>query len=337
VPGKKSKLVVSEQADERLSKTELAKRLGVSRGTLYYEQKLPKRDDELRQQIEEVLQEHPEYGHRRVADALGINRKRALRVMKLYGLKPTRRARSAPAKPNDTGKADSGFADILKRFSPIEPDIVWVSDFTFIRFQGRFIYLATILDHFTRVVLGKNIMLHHTSELIQEALSDALSNCNRTPEYFHSDQGSEYDSDAFLSELAHLGIQPSHCPKASPWRNGRQESFFGRFKVEFGDFERFETLSELIEAIYRHIHRYNTMRIHTAFRMPPALFRHKWYAQQKNLIGAKLTPPPAVTHSLLRRAEQRPFSEGRDNCYPAQLSSTLLEQNKESLFNVWGT
>jgi len=60
--------------------------------------------------------------------------------------------------------------------------------------------------------------------------------------------------------------------KASPWQNGYQESFFGRFKEEFGDINRFETTGEMIEAIYQYIHYYNTKRIHTSLKMPPAVY-----------------------------------------------------------------
>jgi len=282
--------VLERKSEGQVPKTELARRLGISRGALYYEHKQPPKDEQLRQQIEAVMRENPDYGHRRVADALGINKKRALRVMRLYNMKPARRARRVPAKPEDVGKPCGGFSDKLAKFSPIEPDIVWVSDFTFIRFHGMFIYLATVLDFFTRVVLGKSIKLNHSSELILDAFEDAEANCFRLPEYAHSDQGSEYNSDAFLSELAKRDILPSQSPKASPWRNGRQESFFGRFKVEFGDFERFDTLPELVEAIYAHIKRYNTTRIHTSLRMPPAVFRQRWFENRKTSTVVKLTP-----------------------------------------------
>lgn len=73
------------------SKTALAESLGVSRSGLYYKSKLKEKDWELKQEIEKVLREHKSYGYRRVALALGINKKRAQRVMKLFGIKPHRR------------------------------------------------------------------------------------------------------------------------------------------------------------------------------------------------------------------------------------------------------
>lgn len=265
------------------SKAALARRLEISRSSHYYQLKRPGKDDELRRQIEQLLIDEPAYGHRRIADALKVNKKRVLRVMKKFGIKPPRRQRKAPVKPEDQGRKPAENVDITARLCPLAPNMLWVSDFTYIHFHGRFVYLATMLDAFTREVVGVKIMLHHSTELVLEALRDAVRTTGCAPDYAHSDQGSEYDSELYLQELFILGITPSMAPKASPWRNGYQESFFGRFKLEFGDPERFATLPELIEAIYRHIAHYNLTRIHTAFRMAPAEFRLKWEEKRRRL------------------------------------------------------
>jgi putative transposase len=264
---------------DKVSKVELASRLGVSRSMLYYQHRRPAKDEELRVAIEAVMLKHPSYGHRRIADALKINRKRVLRVMKLYNLKPARRCRT-PCKLDDLGKEALNFADITRILSPIAPSVVWASDFTFIPYQGSFVYLATIIDLFTKEVVGAHVMIRHTSELPLTALKTALAQA-RQPDWFHSDQGSEYDSDVMLSQLAMHNIQVSMAPKASPWRNGSQESFFGRFKIEFGDPERFDTLARLIEAIYAFIAYYNSERIHTKLRMSPVQFKKLWLVKQQ--------------------------------------------------------
>jgi transposase InsO family protein len=77
---------------------------------------------------------------------------------------------------------------------------------------------------------------------------------------------------ACTSFLENLGTKISASDKASPWQNGYQESFFGRFKDEFGDFSRFETIGELMEEIYSQINYYNTQRIHRSLKMPPAVY-----------------------------------------------------------------
>ena len=247
----------------------------MSRGSLYYKRLIPEKDEELRRQIEAVMIENPGYGYRRVADALCINHKRAMRVMKKFGLKPARRANS-PRKPLDEGKAACSYPVITQVLCPIAPNVVWVSDFTFISFQGKFLYLATVIDLFTGEVLGFSIMKAHNAELIIEALERAAKREGCYPEWFHSDQGSEYDSDRVSKWLNAHQVQISMSPKASPWRNGSQESFFGRFKVEIGDFDRFERLSELLEEIFQFIAYYNQVRIKNKLRMSPTAFRKKW-------------------------------------------------------------
>lgn len=250
-------------------------------------------DEALRQAIEAVMIKNPGYGHRRVADALKINRKRARRVMKLYNLKPARRCRTPPPKPADGGKPAVNVPDITKVLSPIVPGFLWISDFTFISFKGIFVFLATILDRFTAEVLGAAVMTRHTAELPLAALRAALEKVGHAPVWFHSDQGSEYDSDLFRAELAKHGVEVSVSPKASPWRNGAQESFFGRFKVEFGDPDRFDTLPELIEAIHLQVAYYNNERIHTRFRMPPARFKTKWF-DSRNIDQKR---PPCLAYN----------------------------------------
>jgi len=98
------------------------------------------------------------------------------------------------------------------------------------------------------------------------------------PKYFHSDQGSKYISVAFESLLASYGTQPSHSRKGSLWQNGYQESFYSNFKLELGDVRRFDHIGELIEATHCQIRYYNNKRIHSAHKMPPAVF----HTQLKN-------------------------------------------------------
>ena len=275
---------------KRCSKSALARELKISRGMLYYKHRRPETDEALRVLIESVLLKHPGYGHRRVAEELKINRKRARRVMRRYGLKPPRRSKT-PRKPLDENKVPQSFPDITRKICPIAPDELWVSDFTFIPFHGAFIYFATILDAFTREVLGLAIMRTHSAELVCRALHMAISGAEKTPAWCHSDQGSEYDSDEYqrILKAHHIGISMS--PKASPWRNGKQESFFGRFKVEFGDPERFETLPELMEAIYRAVAYYNSERIHSWHRATPMNAREKWNQNFKRFSTGYQSPP----------------------------------------------
>jgi hypothetical protein len=152
------------------------------------------------------------------------------------------------------------------------------------------IYLAVVQDRWTAEILGARVMKNHCKELVIDTFQDALLKHETSPEYFHSDQGSEYESKDFKSLLTTHSIKISNSPKASPWRNGSQESFFGRFKVEFGDFDRFDTLEELMVGIYQYIFYYNQERIHTRLRCSPRSYRQQ-YELLKSSIVPHLTPP----------------------------------------------
>jgi len=257
-----------------LTKTQLAKELGVSRSSLYYKPKRPALDEEIKHQIESVMTDHPGYGHKRIALSLKLNKKRILRVMKKFDLKPTRRRRKPPSKPNDRGQPAVKSPNVAISMCAVVADYIWVSDFTYIKFGTYFIYLATIVDMHTRVVLGWNISRYHNQELVLGALEHALQNPDHNPPaYLHSDQGSEYRSQAYVATAESLGIAISMSHKSSPWENAYQESFYSHFKVDLGDPNRFDTLGELIEGINHTIHYYNTRRMHSILKMPPVEFR----------------------------------------------------------------
>lgn len=269
-------------AAEHGNKTQLAKELGISRSSLYYQHKMPARDEALRREIEAVMLQHPGYGSPRVAIALKINEKRIARVMRKFGLKPARCAKT-PRKPLDEGRESLSYPCILSRLSPFAPDVVWASDFTFISYRGSFIYLCTVIDVFTGEVLGFNVCRTHDARFVQIAIERAIARTGITPQYFHSDQGSEYASASVRGWLTSLGVTISMNPKGSPWCNGSQESFFGRFKVEFGDFDRFDTYAELLEEIYYQLNYFTHRRIKTKLKMPPAEFRAAWEEKQEVL------------------------------------------------------
>ncbi len=310
-------------AAERGSKTKLAKELGISRSSLYYRHRLPGRDRELRQKIEVVIAENPGYGAPRIAMALGLNRKRISRVMKKFGLKPARRAKK-PRKPLDQGNPSLAVPNILKRLFPIVPNFVWVSDFTFIRYRSIFVYLCTVLDLFTSEVLGSNISLHHDARFVWLSIWRAVQRVGCFPAWLHSDQGSEYASEMVASWLMTNHVQISMSPKQSPWWNASQESFFGRFKVEFGDVDRFESLGELIEALYRQLHYHSSVRIKSKLRMAPADFRAKWY-RDRNLLDPLLSTGSQVLVAPGGIAMNQPLALPRE--IPSEISLRSLRES----------
>lgn len=268
---------------KKLTITQVAKKLGISRGMLYYQHKRPLIDEEVRRQIEAVLAEHKAYGHKRIAPELKLNRKRILRVMKKFGIKPYRRTVRKPRKKDDEGKVPEEEINIYKLLCPVCPNAVWVSDFTYIKFQGRFIYAATIMDMYTREIIGIAISRFHNQNLVMEAFMDAEKRTGTHPLYLHSDQGAEYTSDDYKTYVVSKQITISFADKASPWQNGFQESFYGKFKVDLGHMEQFESLGELIEVIHQTIYYYNNKRRHTSLNMSPVQFRLKYYIKKEAL------------------------------------------------------
>lgn len=237
----------------------------------------PDKDWQLKQQIEFVLEQHKDYGYRRVALALGRNHKPVQRVMQKFGIKAYRR-RGKKWRKKPIGVVHQ-YPNLLREITPCYPGHVWVADFTYLPHVDRFVYLATVMDVFTREVVGWSLMTRHSLPLVQQALFSALLHKTR-PDIFHSDNGSEYDAKAFVAALTEVGTQISRITPGCPWENGYQESFYGRLKLSLGDTNRFGSLGQLVYTVHQEIHRYNTSRIHSALTMSPAAFK-QLYAKQK--------------------------------------------------------
>lgn len=258
-----------------LTKRALAQKLGISRSSLYYKPKKPPADEVDKQKILAVMEVHPAYGHRRVALALGMNHKKTQRIMNKYHLKPRLRRGFRLVKIDDLGRVETRVENVLKALCPIQPNVIWAGDFTYLWFVDRFWYVATVIDIYSREIVGWHIANHHTTSLIIDAFQDAVRRTEAKPNYFHSDQGSEYVSGAYESLLEQHRTVPSHSRKSSPWQNGFQESFYSNFKLELGDPKRFDHIGQLIEAIHRQIRYYNNERIHSALKMSPVTFRKR--------------------------------------------------------------
>lgn len=256
-----------------MNKKELAKVLGVSRSLLYYRHKQKEKDWKLKQDIENVLHDFPSYGHKRIAPELKANKKRILRVMKIYGIKPYRRRGKKWRKSKKNPLV--AFTNLLLTEFPKRLNQIWVSDFTYLSFKGSWIYLATIMDLFSREIVGFSVLKNHSAQLTINALLSAVHK-HPIANILYSDQGSEYLSKDYIKLATNLGIRLSMSQKGSPWENGYQESFYSQFKVDLGDPSRFETLGELVYEIYQTIYKYNNRRIHTALKMPPIIFANQF-------------------------------------------------------------
>lgn len=261
-----------DQQGQTVCLSRLSAWFGLSRSSNYYQLKQINKDTLLNEQVLSVLESNPSYGHRRIALALGLGKRRVRRVMKLFGIKPYKRKRSW-RKRRDERRPEAGFLNLVKGICPIRPNLVWATDFTYLRFKNSFIYLCTFMDLFTRQIVGWSLSGRHTKQLILNAFFDAFQNTNTTPNIVHSDQGVEYNCKDYIQLMTDLKIKISMSQKASPWQNGYQESFYHNFKTDLGlEFDRFDTVGQFVEAIHQTINYYNRQRIHTSLKMSPSQF-----------------------------------------------------------------
>lgn len=193
--------------------------------------------------------------------------------MKLFGIKPYRRRGKKWRKSKKNPL--TAFPNLLLTEFPKYLNHIWVSDFTYLSFKGKWFYLATIMDLFSREIVGFSILNNHSTQLVINALLSAIHK-HPVSEIIHSDQGSEYLSKDYIELNENLGIRLSMSAKGSPWENGYQESFYSQFKVDLGDPNRFDSLGELVYEIYQTIHKYNNERIHTALKMPPIVYANQF-------------------------------------------------------------
>jgi transposase InsO family protein len=198
-----------------------------------------KRDDELREKIKTIHSESRKtYGSPRVhaelaEDGFEVGRKRVARLMAEEGI--VGRQKRAFKKTTDSNH-DSPIADnVLNRdFEVDAPDKAWVADITYIRTHQGWLYLAVIIDLYSRRVVGWSMAEHMRTELVLNALGMALGSRDPHPDglVFHSDQGSQYAAADYRDALAGAGITCSMSRRANCWDNAVAESFFSTLKTE---------------------------------------------------------------------------------------------------------
>lgn len=243
----------------------------MARSSLYYVSRKNKRDWLLKNQIEAVLRVHHAYGSRRIAQALCLNRKGVQRVMRKFGVKPYRRS---GRRFRRTKAITVVYPNLLSTTFPSYRHQVWAADFTELLWHSRLVYVATVIDLYTREIVGIAVALRKGAVLTTQALWGALLHYPR-PAIFHSDNGKEYTAKSFVALLIAFGVKISRTHPGCPWENGYQESFYGKFKVDLGDPNRFRTIGELVAEVYGAIWTYNHTRIHSALKMPPLAFAEK--------------------------------------------------------------
>lgn len=189
--------------------------------------------------------------------------------MKKFGIKPPRRKTSYCTKQS---KRHHTYTNLIKDIMPTRLNQVWISDVSFFRFMGRWWYLATIEDIFTREILASQVSRHHDRWLVLSVSKQAVKNTGTTPDIFHSDRGTEFMAKACTTFWEEQTTAISVSDTASPWQNGYKESFYNHFKDDLGRTDRFSNPGEFIAGVYQQIHYYNHDRIHTALKMSPSIY-----------------------------------------------------------------
>lgn len=260
----------------------IAEAVRISHKHLHRRSKLEVKDQELKDQIEQSWEKHPGYGHMRLALHLSVNKKRVRRVMKKFGIKPPRRKARKYWCTRSTSK--HSYTNLIRDFVPTRVNQVWASDVSFFKFDGKWWYVASIIDLYTRQIVAVQVSKHHDRWLILSVSKQAIQTTGCVPDIFHSDQGTEFMAQACVMFWEEQSVAISVSDAGCPWQNGYKESYFGHFKEDLGRIDRFESPGELIAAIYSQVRYYNHERIHTALKMPPAAFaqmisenpRHVW-------------------------------------------------------------
>lgn len=248
--------------------------------------------------------EHPFYGVERLAIHFGWSEVKTRRIRNLAGIviptagKKHRYRKSVRAEIPPAPNALHAYATFKDPARPqdgmsykgMTKANAWVQDFTYLKFQGSWYYLAVVLDVATRQILGWKLGASHSSELTCEAILDALSK-HSPPAILHSDQGSEYLSYKHQDLCERLEIRLSCSAAGKPWQNGFMERWFGGFNLELGSLTQFTDLAKLHEGIALQVFYYNHKRIHTALRMSPA-------AYAASLIAASPQTPKSLDKVL---------------------------------------
>ncbi len=244
----------------------------IPRSSLYYKRSKRITDTLLKTKIEFNRIFHPYYGYRRHSYQFEMNKKKVHRIVQIYSLYGLARMKRKFMKPWDRNLAHMWVKNFKKEFEVQCIHQVWNSDFTHIYYKGIELFLATILDEYSKQVVWYQIWFHHGKELVLSAVKQAVMKTKQTPIYIHSDQGSEYRSYEYFDALEKYNISASMSRKSSPWENGSQESFYGKLKFELWNLNRFWNIAEVIEAIHLYIYYYNNNRIHTSLKMTPVDF-----------------------------------------------------------------
>lgn len=249
--------------------------MSLSRSSYYYKVKGKKPDDaSLVKRIEELVEEFSGYGYRRITaqlqrEGIRVNHKRVLRLMRKRGLlcKPKRRW----VRTTDSTHGYKIYPNLLPQTSVTALNQVWIADITYIRIRVGFVYLAVILDLFSRKAIGYALSRNIDTPLSLRALHLALQSRNPPPGVIHhSDQGVQYAARDYVDTLHFHGFRISMARRGNPYDNAVAESFLKTLKTEEVHLWEYETLAEVEKRVPYFIQEvYNRKRLHSSLSYRP--------------------------------------------------------------------
>jgi len=246
--------------------------LGLAHSTWYYRPAGESAENlALMRRIDEQYLRTPFYGSRKLADVLGINRKRAQRLMRTMGIEaiyPKRRTTCA-------GAGHKIYPYLLRNIEVTRANQVWSSDITYVPLRHGFLYLVAVMDWYSRCVLSWRLSNTLTGSFCLEALDEALAYAQ--PEIFNSDQGSQFTATAFTSRLDSAGVAISMDGRGRAIDNVFIERLWRSVKYEevyLRDYTDGWQAEESLSAYFRF---YNEERIHQAldYRTPLEIYRER--------------------------------------------------------------
>lgn len=248
--------------------------MNLSVSSLHYKPKVPrgqreKNDADIRSEIEKVRMEHKRSGYRTLLrylrrNGVAIGETRLRRVMGKYDLHA--QIKRAFVNTTDSEHGHRVYPNLLKYVEATKPNEIWASDFTYIRIENGFVYLAVILDLFSRKVVGWAISKNIDADLAVSALKMAIE--RRKPSkhcIHHSDRGVQYLGNKYIQVLKENHFQISNSARGNPYHNAWVESFMKTLKQEEVYLANYITFLDVIENLPRFIEDvYNTKRVHSS-------------------------------------------------------------------------
>ncbi len=240
--------------------------LDFNRNLFYYHPKSDPSEARLREEIEQLAVRYPKYGYRRITKLLvrmgyPVGYRRVARLMREANLSVSVKR---VCQTTRSVEAEHNWGNRVQSLEIRRADQVWVADITYVRLKRRFIYVALLMDVFTRMIRGWQIGPHLNTSLTLKPLQEALLE-SRSPEIHHSDQGVQYLSTAYLSTLKEQGIEISLAHRGRPWENGYAERLIRTLKEEEVHLNDYQSITEARDRIRHFITQvYHQKRPHSA-------------------------------------------------------------------------